>query len=217
MDLKGLKINVIGDSISEGVGASCRENGYCDVLARKTGAVVRNYGVSGSRIANQCIERPWFIPHLDSYVVRSGTMDRDADVILVFGGSNDFGHGDAPFGEFLSDDDFTFCGAMNVLIKKLVRLFPDAEIVIMTPLHRLSEDATVNDIGLPCRVLKEYVEMEKKYAEYYSLPLLDLWSVSGMQPADPVLKERFMPDGLHPNDRGHERLADRIISFLSAL
>ena len=99
MDLKGLKINVIGDSISEGVGASCRENGYCDVLTRKTGAVVRNYGVSGSRIANQCIERPWFIPHLDSYVVRSETMDRDADVILVFGGSNDFGHGDAPFGD----------------------------------------------------------------------------------------------------------------------
>ena len=106
---------------------------------------------------------------------------------------------------------------MNVLIKKLVRLFPDAEIVILTPLHRLSENSTVNDIGLPCRVLKDYVDMEKKYAEYYSLPVLDLWSVSGMQPADPVLKERLMPDGLHPNDRGHEKLADRIIAFLKAL
>ncbi|MBP5665473.1 MAG: SGNH/GDSL hydrolase family protein [Clostridia bacterium] len=217
MKLEGLKINVLGDSITQGVGASSPDKMFTEVLARKTGATVRNYGLSASRIANQCIERPHIIPHIPSYIDRADSMDRDADVVLVFGGTNDFGHGDAPFGEFLSEDDHTFCGAMNVLIKKLVRLFPDAEIVIMTPLHRLSENVTTNELGLPCRVLKEYVDMEKKYAEYYALPVLDLWGMSGIQPADDVLRERFLPDTLHPNDRGHERIADRIISLLKAL
>ena len=32
MELKGATINILGDSITEGVGASCVENRYADVL-----------------------------------------------------------------------------------------------------------------------------------------------------------------------------------------
>lgn len=55
MELKGATINILGDSITEGVGASCEANRYTDVFARLYGAMVNNYGVSGSRIANQRI------------------------------------------------------------------------------------------------------------------------------------------------------------------
>ena len=216
MNLKGIKINVLGDSITQGVGASCIEKCFVNVLAAKTGATVNNYGISGTRIARQKLDIP--APHFNTpYCDRIPEMDKDADVVLIFGGTNDFGHGDAPFGEYMSDDEWTFCGAFNMLMKKLFVAFPDSEIVVLTPLHRASENVTTNEIGIPCHPLSDYVEMEKKYCEHYGVPVLDLWSVSGIQPCDEVLRERFAPDTLHPNDRGHERIADRIIGFLSTL
>ncbi len=38
-------------------------------------------------------------------------MDNDADIIIVFGGTNDFGNGDAPFGEMSDRTPYTFYGA----------------------------------------------------------------------------------------------------------
>jgi len=54
-------------------------------------------------------------------------------------------------------------------------------------------------------------------AEFYALPVLDLWATSGMQPRVPACRERLMPDGLHPNDAGHAILAHRIAHFLERL
>ncbi|MGN1000233.1 MAG: SGNH/GDSL hydrolase family protein [Faecousia sp.] len=52
---------------------------------------------------------------------------------------------------------------------------------------------------------------------YYGIPVLDLFRVSGIQPSVPVLKERYIPDGLHPNDLGYERIAEKLLGFLRAL
>jgi lysophospholipase L1-like esterase len=38
-----------------------------------------------------------------------------------------------------------------------------------------------------------------------------------MQPAVPALKERYMPDGLHPNDEGQKLIASRLAGFLQTL
>ena len=59
--------------------------------------------------------------------------------------------------------------------------------------------------------------MIRRGAEYYSLPMLDLYAVSGIQPAVPVMKETYMPDGLHPNDAGHVILANKIAKFIENL
>ena len=54
MILEGSVINFLGDSITQGVGASCIENRYTDVLARQFGLKrANNYGISGTRIARQ--------------------------------------------------------------------------------------------------------------------------------------------------------------------
>ena len=65
--------------------------------------------------------------------------------------------------------------------------------------------------------LAEYVEAERRIAEYYGLPVLDLYRVSGIQPELMEQREQFMPDGLHPNDAGHARIADRLEGFFAAL
>ena len=66
-------------------------------------------------------------------------------------------------------------------------------------------------------MLATYAAVIRETAEYYSLPVLDLFKNSGIQPAVPVVKEKYIPDGLHPNDAGHRLLADRMIGFLKAL
>ena len=217
MELKNKKINFLGDSITEGCGTSAgADTTFWSVLGRRTGAVVRGYGIGGTRIARQ--QKPGDERTDQYFLSRVAQMDPDADIVVVLGGTNDFGHGDAPFGTMADRTPDTFYGAMHALCLALLERYPQAEIVIMTPLHRLSENALINDCGLRiAATLEEYVEAERRVAAYYSLPVLDLYRVSGLQPAVPALRERYMPDGLHPNDAGHARIADRLIGFLAAL
>ena len=218
MNLNGKKINFLGDSITEGVGTSAPEKRYPDLIAADCGCIVRNYGISGTRIARQyhpTVDNPSF--DLD-FPSRVADMDPDADIIVVFGGTNDFGHGDAPFGDFSDRTADTFCGAIHELYVSLLEKYPTATIMVITPLHRLNEDSPIGDNKpAPVGTLKEYTEIIREVAQWYSLPVLDLFAMSGMQPRVPVIQEKFVPDGLHPNDDGNRKLADLLISFLSRL
>nr|MBQ4317932.1 SGNH/GDSL hydrolase family protein [Clostridia bacterium] len=93
----------------------------------------------------------------------------------------------------------------------------NALIVILTPLHRLDEVKPAGEnarLGKPDD-LREYVKMIREVAEYYSLPVLDLYACSGLQPNVPAILERYVPDGLHPNSAGHKILAELIAQFLT--
>ena len=216
MELKGKKIHFLGDSITQGHGASDEAHGFVSVFGRKTGALVRNYGVGGTRIAKQKTPSQWEWFDLD-FNQRADQMDADADVVVVFGGTNDFGHGDAPFGTMDDSTEFTFCGAVKCLLEKLINRYPEARIVMATPLHRLGENDPVNEIGIERPLLSEYVRAEKEIAAMYSVSVIDLWATSGIQPCVPAQKELFTADGLHPNDKGAERVADVMIAFLKTL
>ena len=63
----------------------------------------------------------------------------------------------------------------------------------------------------------QYVDIIREVAEFYSLPVLDLFASSGLQPKVPVIQEKYVHDGLHPNDAGHKIIADRLTAFLRAL
>lgn len=217
MNLEGKKVLFLGDSITEGVGASSKDTCYVSVFGKISGAEVKNFGISGTRIAAQKIpsenER-----HDKDFMSRVAEMDENADVVVVFGGTNDFGHGDARIGKFDSRDEYTFYGAMHILCTKLINKYPDAEIVFMTPLHRLSEDEEVNEIGIRNEApLSGYVDVIKEVAGFYGLPVLDLFNMSGIQPKVDVIRERYMPDGLHPSDAGAKKIAERLCAFLKAL
>ena len=209
MELKGKKINFLGDSITEGVGASEYARCYVEQFAAATGAICRNYGISGTRIAKRRV--PYEIPEFDRYYAsRVPEMDPDADVVVVFGGTNDYGHGDAPLGEMNDRTVWTYYGALHVLFTALIEKYPTAQIVILTPLHREDEEKRTP-------TLKPFVDATRQVAEYYSLPVLDLWANYGIQPRIPVMKNMYVPDGLHPNDAGHGILANKLRAFLEQL
>ncbi len=210
MELKGLKINCLGDSITQGCGASdSAEKGYVGLLKNKYGAIARNYGIGGTRLAKQKTPSEEPIYDLD-FCSRFAEMDDDADLVLVFGGTNDFGHGDAEIGSFEDETYDTFYGALHTLYRGLIEKYPCSKIVVLTPLHRLEEK-------LGSKELKNYVNIIREVAEFYSLPVLDLYKSAGVNPIVPIIKEKYMPDGLHPNDAGYELLAEKIAAFIKTM
>ena len=221
MEIKGKKVIFLGDSITAGVGVSSIENRYPDVFARNTGALVSNYGVSGSRIAKQKVT--YFSPANANaerdFLLRTDEdiKDENADLIVVFGGTNDYGHGDAAMGAFFDRSEYTFYGAVHSLINKLSNKYPEARLVFMTPLHRDVEDAPFNSHGVRVPPLKDYVNAMREVCEFYSVPVLDLYKDSGMQPAIAVHRSLYMPDGLHPSDKGAVRIAEMLEAFVKLL
>ena len=222
MELRGLKINFLGDSITQGVGASSEHTVYHAVLKKEAGlAEARNYGISGTRFALQkgTTARPKDdYVDVNSFSERFEQMDDDADIVVVFGGTNDYGHGDAEIGSFSDRTPETFYGACHYLFSGLTKKYIGKTIVIMTPLHRIGEtkipkEKEPGDFG----TLKDYVNIIREVAEYYSLPVLDLFATSGLQPEIKEIQENYIPDGLHPNDNGNAVISHKLKKFLEQL
>ena len=216
MNINGAKINFLGDSITEGVGASEKGKRYTDLFAAETGAMVRNYGISGTRIARQQ-RYPGYVwkPQWDDYAFtdRFEGMDDDADCVVIFGGTNDYGHGNAPFGEENDREPDSFIGACHYLLASLIIKYPEARIVVMTPMHRSGDDA-LDSNGRP---LSDYVDTLRTIAEYYGCYVLDMFNTCIIDPRDEANREKYAPDGLHPSDAGYEIIKDMLIDFIGKL
>jgi len=216
MELLDKKAVFLGDSITKGAGTSDESKTYHQLLMDMAELCeAKNYGISATRIARQKIDPLQPIREIDTqdFCVRVEELDVDADIVVVFGGTNDYGHGNAPLGTPQDRTPDTFWGACHYLMNRLIERFIGKTIVIMTPLHRSNEEVP-NAQGA---TLAEYVEIIKSVAAWYALPVLDLYSTSGIQPAVPIIKETYCPDGLHPNDEGHVLIAERLYSFLTTL
>lgn len=210
MELMGKKVAFLGDSITEGVGASSPKTCFVRVFARNEGALARNYGISATRIARQK-DKVAFNDFQD-FVSRVETLETDVDIVVVFGGTNDYGHGDAPFGSPEDATADTFCGACNVLFERLNERFPRAEKVALTPLGRASESTPPQGK----RSLKEYAAVLKESALRHGWQVLDLYEKCKSDPIVRGVREN-LNDGLHPNDRGHALLAEAVAAFLKRL
>lgn len=218
MDLQGKKIAFLGDSITAGVGVSSLEHVFWNLIAQQTGAECFGYGISGTRIAPQHAPVSDVSYECLHYGSRVDTMIPDADIVVVFGGTNDYGHGDAPLGRLGDKVDTTFYGACYQLLDRLIQRYPAAQIIMLTPLHRENEEALFNSRGIRnVGTLADYAQAIRESSEVFGVPVVDLFRNCNIRPAHPAHKAQYYPDGLHPNDAGHVLIARCVISVLSAL
>ena len=214
MELTGKKVNFLGDSITAGAKLVDLTNRYDNVL-KNLGHLecARNYGVGGTRIALQTEEHPSSFDGKEFYT-RAEIMDRDADIVVIFGGTNDYGHGDAPFGTLDDTEPTTFCGAVNHLIGMVKRDFPSATIVFMTPMRRNGDESALSRIKRP---LVDYVDAIISASEKHGIYLLDLYRTLPINPNDEKQRALYAPDGLHPNELGQRVLAEHLYDFLRSI
>ena len=182
------------------------------LMTRNDMQLVINDSYSGATV---CTDHS--LPEISAYTERakrSFSGETQPDYIFIFGGTNDYGHGDAPFGSWGDRTNDTFIGACHYLFSEMVKKYPAARIVVLTPLQTSYDQNPSANTGKP---LIDYVDAIIKVAAHYSLPVLDLYRTAGICPRIPEHIPLFMPDGLHPNDAGAARIAERLAAFLQSL
>lgn len=219
---KGKKIGFLGDSITQ--------NGeYVQSYASLTGCTAVNYGVSATHMARKNSS------DTNAFERRYTSMQKNLDMVIVFGGTNDFGHATtAEFGAFTDGPKvgkYTFYAGLHRLFKGLHDRYPKIPVVIMLPIHHGTEidmpeyiinsdktftEGTNTTTG---KTFREYVNAIREVAAYYSLIVLDAYSYSGLSPMTEIGAENrvFFKDGLHLNAAGGERLARWMYPQLEAV
>ena len=224
MNVKGFKVNFLGDSITEGVGVSDQNNRYDNRIAKILEfSANNNYSISGSRLAHQSY--PSEKPRYDlCFCGRAYDMDTTADMVVVYGGVNDYIHGDAPFGEIGDTVPSTFCGGVYFLMNYLRETYKDKPIIFMTParcfLRNLVDDLIPSVHAakrVPGKPLINYVDVIIETAKQFDIKVLDLYRNLGVDPHIPEQFQKYTKDGLHFNDEGHALIAQKLEELIVSI
>jgi lysophospholipase L1-like esterase len=233
---QGKRVAYLGDSMTDKrrVGTSCV---YWEYLSELLGVEPFVYGISGNM---------WngIYKQVEKLQQEHG---KGVDAIFIFAGTNDYNH-NTPLGNFFTEttkqtnyngtlvtrkyrtlvmDDSTFCGRINKVMLYLKNNYPEQQIVLMTPIHRgyakfneknvQPDENYSNGLGL---YIDAYIDILKQAASYWAVPLIDLYSQSGLYPladSHAIYFHNADTDRLHPNARGDYRLAKTIQYQLQAL
>lgn len=204
-----MKIAFLGDSITEGCGASSTEFFYVNQVGKILDAEVLNYGVGGTRISKQ--KEISEVAQWDyDFLSRAEIMEKDVDLVIVFGGTNDYGHGKALLGDVKDDTSYTFYGGINVLLEYLIKTYGKSKIGVVLPIRRFNDHIKNQSNGVD---LKRYVDIEKEVCDKFGIKTLDLYS--DCLPAPLVdTGDKYTTDGVHPNDLGHTLIAEKVSRFI---
>lgn len=192
----------LGDSIT-------RANGYQSRVKVMLGfSRVDNRGVNGQTMAHQSKNK-------STYEVGQTIDYGKYDLVTIFTGTNDFRYnkrlGNVQVVGSSGFDENTFTGSYQLLIEHILSSNPKIDLVLITPPQRVHDGYDVNFTNKVGSKLIYYVNTIKVLGQMYSIPVLDLYSESG------ITKETmdvFTRDGLHPNETGYERISEKMYRFL---
>ena len=214
-DWSGASAFFVGDSISD-PSTNYTTKFYYNYLQELIG--LSGIGVDGK--AGACISDDCTNTSVASLYDRYKNIPSNQDLIVIFMGTNDYGHA-AELGDKNSTDPNNFYGSLNTVIPYLQKTHPYSQIVIMTPLHRdgfksggmydgQTGEGAANKKGLK---LLDYVNALRTTCDKYGIPVIDLYNLCTLNPAD----KTYFRDGLHPNTAGHEVLAKIIAEELKKI
>lgn len=238
---QGKRVAYLGDSITDPNNKGAKKK-YWSWLQDWLQITPYVYGVSG---------RQWDdIPRQANKL--KDEHGNDFDAILIFMGTNDYNRG-IPLGEWWDERETmveyghggqakqmvarrqrtpaktneTYRGRINIALDSLKRMFPDKQIVLLTPIHR--SDFHANDKNWQCDesytnrcglYIDEYINAVKEAANIWAVPVID-WNAScGLFPLVAAHGQYFKDsktDLLHPNDKGQQRMARTLMYQLLTL
>ncbi|HFI0343593.1 TPA: SGNH/GDSL hydrolase family protein [Streptococcus suis] len=221
LNMRMKKIACLGDSITEGVNAGGWQwHRYIDQWCKNNGieSTVVNLGIGGTSVCTSS----YVTDTLQPFVNRLDTIPSDADVVVIFGGTNDWGN-NATLGTIDDTGTSTFYGAYKHILEWLAINRPNAKVMTMTPLKRyyrgggsvwVNAQTTPNNKG---NLLQDYVRAVKEVSDLYAVPCVDLHNDSGLNPVLEAVRTKFIGDGLHPTAEGNKKMYPVILDKMRPL
>ena len=218
---KKKKIACLGDSITEGVNANGWQwHRYIDKYFKENGVetTIVNLGIGGTSVCTSS----HVTASLQPFVNRLNTIPTDTDVIVIFGGTNDWGN-NATLGTISDTGNSSFYGAYKYMLEWLAINRPNAKILTITPLKRYFRGNTTTWINAQTtrntkgQLLQDYVRAVKEVSEMYAIPCVDLHNESGLNPVLEIVRTKYMGDGLHPTAEGNKKMYPIILNKLKPL
>lgn len=201
------KVAFLGDSITQGVSLTNVSERYSTQFCSLMGCTELNYGQSGTRVSKSDDYMP-----TKSFIERYTSIANDADIIVIFGGTNDY-YGGATLGTFGSTNDYDFYGALNNLVSGIKANYPNKDIILITPMKSYHNHDT--DFNNGQGTMEDYVNAIISIANKYSVPVVDLFhncNIDGSHDTNNRTYYFCNDDGsyLHPNGIGHSRIANML-------
>lgn len=209
--LLGKKWLVMGDSNTEHNARAAAK--YDEFIAAYTGVVPTNIGKSGGGFRVYGNTAMQFLTKLNSFA--SDNADYMPDFITIMGGSNDIVYDFENVGTIDDTTDATIFGCIHILRTRLAELYPLVPMAMISVFpHAYSAEKDMTN-------LVTFNTMLKEYCEKYNVPLLDLYTCSGIRPTEAAFNKKYFSspaspdgDGLHLNYKGQKLISPRIREFI---
>ena len=194
------KITILGDSITVGFGSS--GNGYIPYICSIENCKVSSLGLSGSSIAEVSDDS------VLSFVDRCGEIDLDTDLIIIFGGTNDYWHKRVSIGTENSLQTSELYGALEYIASYLHENYCNSEVCFITP-YRSYYNGNTNDTNFGYGILADFCEAIQKFAYKKNYKLINLYKDFDLDMSISEQRKLYAnsdDDGIHLNDKGYELL-----------
>ena len=211
-----LKMQLFGDSITDNTwGDFSTWANYINEYMPMYDVTVVNSAVGGSRLSKSTTTTD----AVQNLVEDGTTVISDADLIIIWAGTNDWASGGPELGTFLGN--YGIYGAVKSIINTLSTNVPSTMILFVTPMQRYNstdQGRETDENGAPVNIrnntLEQFSDAIKETCEFYGIPCLDMYGGSGF---NRINLATFTSDGLHPNTLGDKRIAHRICKTIDLL
>ena len=202
---KGKKICAYGDSVTE-------QNKWQSFVSSYFNCSFYNKGVGGTTVTQINSSTN----HM-SGDTRIETIPTDSDVVLVFGGHNDWSNASINMGDIKTDalsESTSFKSAFGLMLKKIQTRCPNAKIITMTPVGGRTEEASTNQdkqFYIRDLCMSDFANAVKEVSAYYGIPCIDINANSGINTLNHTT---YIADLIHPNLEGVKLIANEVINDL---
>ncbi|MGI6269074.1 MAG: GDSL-type esterase/lipase family protein [Candidatus Howiella sp.] len=193
MEEETFRITCVGDSITEGIGASSGAANYPSQLQRLlgNGYAVTNAGTSGAFAS----EEACWLPYITTNGYITG-MNSNPDLVFMMLGTND------AWKDYWNQTDVDFPELFETGYRKLIERYQampsSPKIVLCLPMTSYNDASD----GRESNNVNGTIPIIRKLAEEYGLDILDMHSFTEGH-------SEWFGDGLHPNDTGYAKVAEK--------
>ena len=180
-------VSIIGDSMSVG--------GWTSTIGNLLNAEIDNNAVSGTKITGS------------GFMNQLSNISPDADLIIIFGGTNDYWHKNCNIGTDDSTGTSTFIGSLKAIINYLKTNHPDAEYLFVFPADQTFQgNSCTTDFGKG--TFDDFRQAFIKVCTDNGVHCLDLEESSDYDCSV------HSGDGVHPNATGYSIIANAMYKYV---